>query len=175
MSKLLKLAIAAAILAIVCINPLNAAFIVKKEAKTATTASASSATTVTTTAVNAVTEKQAKKELKGYFKGTGKKGGYGGGKSKIVAALLAFFLGTLGIHSFYMGQTAKGFMQLGATILGIVLFVVGIAGYTSGTGASFPVLALIGYLLILGVSIWALVDFIRILTGGLEPEEGFDS
>jgi len=28
----------------------------------------------------------------------------GGGKSKVVAALLALFLGALGIHRFYLGQ-----------------------------------------------------------------------
>ena len=33
-------------------------------------------------------------------------------KSRIVAALLAFFLGGLGIHKFYLGQTGWGVVYL---------------------------------------------------------------
>ena len=33
-------------------------------------------------------------------------------KNKIVAALLAFFLGGFGIHKFYLGQIFKGFIYL---------------------------------------------------------------
>lgn len=33
-------------------------------------------------------------------------------KSKITAALLAFFLGGLGIHKFYLGQTGMGIVYL---------------------------------------------------------------
>lgn len=33
-------------------------------------------------------------------------------KNKNVAALLAFFLGGLGIHDFYMGRTTKGILML---------------------------------------------------------------
>lgn len=35
-----------------------------------------------------------------------------GTKSRIVAALLAFFLGTFGIHKFYLGQTGWGILYL---------------------------------------------------------------
>ena len=31
-----------------------------------------------------------------------------GGKSKMVAALLAFFLGALGVHQFYLGHGGRG-------------------------------------------------------------------
>ncbi len=34
------------------------------------------------------------------------------GKSKIVAALLAFFLGSFGIHKFYLGQVGLGIVYL---------------------------------------------------------------
>jgi TM2 domain-containing membrane protein YozV len=61
------------------------------------------------------------------------------GKSKTVAALLAFFLGGLGIHRFYLGYTWQGVVQL----------------LTAG-----------------GLGIWALIDFIRILTGDLTPKDG---
>ena len=33
-------------------------------------------------------------------------------KSKVTAALLCFFLGTLGIHRFYVGKTGTGVIQL---------------------------------------------------------------
>jgi hypothetical protein len=133
------------------------------------------ATTATTVVTNAtmsqtpVTQKEVKKELKSALKNKA-------GKSKIVAALLAFFLGTFGVHSFYMGNKKKGFIQLGLGLGGLILTIVGLASAVTNasTGSvSIPVLAVIGYIMLLGVGIWALVDFIRILTGGLAPEEGF--
>lgn len=70
-------------------------------------------------------------------------------KSKIAAALLAFFLGNLGVHNFYLGFTAKAGWQLGLTIFGwaTAIFVIG--------------LPFIG-----GVWIWSFVEFIMILAGG---------
>jgi len=68
--------------------------------------------------------------------------GYAGNKSdkqKIVAALLCWFLGGLGIHRFYLGYSAIGIIQL----------------LTFG-----------------GCGIWALVDLIMILTGGLKDSDG---
>ncbi len=62
-------------------------------------------------------------------------------KSKLVAVLLAFFLGTIGIHDFYLGYTKYG-------IIKIVL--------TCCTGV--------------GGGIWALIDFIRLLTGSLDKD-----
>lgn len=62
-------------------------------------------------------------------------------KSKLVAVLLAFFLGSIGIHDFYLGFNKNG-------IIKIVL--------TCCTG--------------IGGSIWALVDFIRLLTGSLNAD-----
>ncbi|AIT06667.1 hypothetical protein MC45_10115 [Sphingomonas taxi] len=37
-------------------------------------------------------------------------------RNKIVAAVLAFFLGTLGIHRFYLGRTGSGIVMLVMTI-----------------------------------------------------------
>lgn len=63
----------------------------------------------------------------------------GEGKSQLIALLLAFFLGGLGIHRFYLGYTWQGVVQL----------------LTAG-----------------GCGIWALIDFIRIITGDLKPKDG---
>jgi len=108
-----------------------------------------------------------------HLKKESRKGYGGGGKSKITAAILAFFLGWIGIHSFYMHQKKKGFIQLAMGVIGYVAYIAGAISATSGSG-SISVLLILGLLLLLGVSIWAFVDFIRILTGGLAPEEGFD-
>ena len=51
-------------------------------------------------------------------------------KSKVAAGILALFLGTLGIHNFYLGYTTKGIIQvvltitlIGAPISGIWAFI----------------------------------------------------
>ncbi len=94
-----------------------------------------------------------------------------GDKSKVVAALLAFFLGGFGVHDFYLGNKRNGFIKLLGTLVGIALMVIGFAGAATSTVA-VPVLAVIGYILVLGISIWAFVDFIRILTGSYQPVDG---
>ncbi len=38
-------------------------------------------------------------------------------KSKLVAALLAFFLGAFGVHHFYLGNSKKGFIYLGLCVV----------------------------------------------------------
>jgi TM2 domain-containing membrane protein YozV len=76
-------------------------------------------------------------------------------KSKTAAALLAFFLGQLGIHRFYAGKVGTGIVMLLLTIIGYatIAFVVG-----------FFVLAAVG--------IWILVDFIMILMGKFKDKNG---
>lgn len=48
------------------------------------------------------------------------------GKSKIAAALLAFFLGVLGAHKFYLGNTKTGIIYLLISITVIGLCITGI-------------------------------------------------
>lgn len=72
-------------------------------------------------------------------------------KSKVVAALLAFFVGAFGIHRFYLGETG------GVAITQLILGVCGI--FTCG-------------LTLIVSEIWALVDFIMILTGNLKSSDG---
>jgi len=44
---------------------------------------------------------------------------YSAQKSRIAAGLLALFLGTLGIHNFYLGRTGIGVLQLLLTVLSL--------------------------------------------------------
>lgn len=67
-------------------------------------------------------------------------------KSYVAAALLAFFLGGLGVHNFYLGYTTRAIWQLVLYLVGIVLSFV-----------------LVGLPIIIGVGIWAFVEFILIL------------
>lgn len=156
----------AALFVFICATAVQAAFPTAKGAKQATVV-----TPVTAPSEKAVSNQPATPSVKSVA--AAKHTNFGGGKSKTVAAVLAFFLGGLGVHSFYMGKTTKGFAQLGLYIAGIALYAAGIsATISSGTVSG---VAVVGLLLILGVGIWAFVDFVRILSGGLEPEEGWDS
>jgi TM2 domain-containing membrane protein YozV len=66
-------------------------------------------------------------------------------KSKIAAGLLGIFLGSLGVHNFYLGYTGKGVAQLLISLI------------TCGT-LSFV------------SSIWGLVEGIMILTGSIATD-----
>lgn len=70
----------------------------------------------------------------------------GAQKSWVVAVLLAFFLGTLGVHNFYLGNTSRGVVQLSLTVLGWV---------TS--------LLLIGFFFLAVVGLWVVVEFVLLL------------
>jgi TM2 domain-containing membrane protein YozV len=179
MKKLIRLSFLAIALVVATVSSTNAAFPKDKVVSTEAISTVSAVTNVTSEPT--ITKAEAKKQLK-QFKKTNN--WYAGGsKSKIVAALLAFFLGNLGIHSFYMGNKKKGFIQLGASVLGIVLLVIGVSksvtaveaiGTTAAVSSVVSPLLIIGAIILAGVSLWAFIDFIRILTGGLAPEEGFE-
>lgn len=66
-------------------------------------------------------------------------------KQKIVAFLLAFFLGGFGVHNFYLGKTGMGVAQLILTITVI------------GAVVSLP---------------WALIQSIMILVGSINDADG---
>lgn len=74
-------------------------------------------------------------------------------KSKIAAGLLALFLGSYGVHNFYLGYTGKAVTQLLLTILGIPLSFI-----------------FIGFPMIIGVNIWAFVEAIMIFAGSINKD-----
>ena len=76
-------------------------------------------------------------------------------KSKVVAALLCFFLGWAGVHRFYLGYTTIGIVQLVLTLVAFLTFIFGV-----------------GFLVLVGVEIWILVEFILILVGKLTDFKG---
>ena len=66
-------------------------------------------------------------------------------KSKLVAGLLGIFLGTFGIHNFYLGYTSRATTQLLLTVL------------------SCGILAIIS-------EVWGLIEGIQILTGTISVD-----
>lgn len=68
-----------------------------------------------------------------------------GGKSKLAGGLLGIFLGTFGVHNFYLGYTGKAVAQLLITILSF--------GMLSGVSA-----------------IWGLIEGIMILAGSINTD-----
>jgi TM2 domain-containing membrane protein YozV len=77
-------------------------------------------------------------------------------KSRLAAALLAWFLGTLGLHRLYIGKIGSG---LAILILGIVVW------------ATTWVWGL-GFIFITVVGIWVFIDFLLILFGGMKDGQG---
>ena len=72
---------------------------------------------------------------------------------KLVAGLLGIFLGTFGVHNFYLGYTGKAITQLVLTIVGYILCCV-----------------VVGVFLVIGIWIWSLVEAIMILTGKINVD-----
>lgn len=69
-------------------------------------------------------------------------------KSKVVAAILALFLGCLGAHNFYLGYTTRGIIEL-------VAFSAGVTG----------IFIVIGFVILPVLGIWVFIEFIMILVG----------
>ncbi|CAM2844628.1 NINE protein [Corynebacterium propinquum] len=67
-------------------------------------------------------------------------------KSMLAAALLAFFLGSLGVHNFYLGNTKKAVTQVVMCLLGYITAII-----------------LIGFLILGALYIWVIVEFVLIV------------
>lgn len=68
-------------------------------------------------------------------------------KSKVAAGLFGIFLGSLGVHNFYLGYTGKAVAQLLLTIIGWVIII-------------GPFVA----------SLWGLIEGIMILSGSIDKD-----
>lgn len=87
------------------------------------------------------------------------KGGSGqtGDKQKIVAGLLAIFLGHLGIHWFYLGLTKKGVINIVLTFVAAILCFMAI-----------------GIFALLGIWVYNIITAVSIFTGKQKDAEGND-
>lgn len=74
-------------------------------------------------------------------------------KSKLAAGLFGIFLGSFGVHNFYLGYTGKAVTQLVLSIVGILLSCI-----------------VVGVFILIGVGIWGLVEGIMILTGTISTD-----
>ncbi len=77
-------------------------------------------------------------------------------KSRLAASLFAWFLGQFGAHRFYAGKTGTA----------AVMLVLGILGW-----ATIWIFGL-GLVFLIPVWIWALIDFIFAVSGGMVDDQG---
>jgi TM2 domain-containing membrane protein YozV len=77
-------------------------------------------------------------------------------KSRLATTLLAWFLGTVGAHRFYVGKIGTA----------VVMLLLGIVGWATIWIFGF------GLVLLVAVGIWAFVDFIFAVTGHMRDKEG---
>ncbi|HVT13545.1 MAG TPA: NINE protein [Fimbriimonadaceae bacterium] len=73
----------------------------------------------------------------------------------LVTILLWFFLGHFGAHRFYLGHTNSAVGMLVLELVGLCTLCI-----------------LVGYLVLLAVAIWWIIDLIQMLTGNLRPIDG---
>jgi len=73
-------------------------------------------------------------------------------KSRLAAALLAWFLGTLGLHRFYIGKVGTG----------LLILILGVLGWATTWVFGF------GFIF----SIWVFIDFVVILVGSMKDSNG---
>lgn len=69
----------------------------------------------------------------------------GGTRQKSIAALLAFFLGWIGIHDFYLGYKKTGIIKIILSLTGVGAFI---------------------------TEVWSIIDMISILTGSKKDADG---
>ena len=84
-------------------------------------------------------------------------------KSRLVAALLAFFLGEFGAHRFYVEKTGSGVAQI-LLSLSFIVSIFCFAEVEEEIGFFFLLLGLVWV-------IWVIVDFIMILCGSFKDKD----
>jgi TM2 domain-containing membrane protein YozV len=96
-------------------------------------------------------------------------------RTKGIALLLAFFLGGIGAHLFYLGYYGRAIAYLAATVVGLVFLAIALVMAVAsiyGGGAGFIAIATISTIITAVVSVLALVDLVRIAIGDLKPKNG---
>jgi hypothetical protein len=96
-------------------------------------------------------------------------------RTKGIALLLAFFLGGIGAHLFYLGYYGRAIAYLAATVVGLVFLAIALVMAIAsiyGGGAGLVAMATISTLITVVVSVLALVDLVRIAIGDLKPKNG---
>lgn len=105
-------------------------------------------------------------------------GAVSGGKSKIAAGLLGIFLGSFGVHNFYLGYIKRALIQLGLVICGWIIYIGSIVSlavsdamyYSMDAPIKFMVVMIIFIVLIIGVRIWTFIEAILILCGKIKTD-----
>ena len=85
-------------------------------------------------------------------------------KSRLVALLLALFIGSFGAHNFYLGKKTLAISQLIITL--VAFFFMFIAMFTVSIFSMFVYI-----IAMLAVGIWVLVDFIFIIVGNAKDKD----
>jgi TM2 domain-containing membrane protein YozV len=94
-------------------------------------------------------------------------------KSRMVTTLLVFFLGIFGAHRFYLGKKVTAVVMLLLAIFGIVSYVFSLTLlHDSAFSIWVGIAILAGLASLLAVSIWALIDFILVVSGRMKDENG---
>jgi len=104
-------------------------------------------------------------------------------KSRLAATLLAYFVGWLGVHRFYIGKVGTGAIILALYIIGAILYGVGmIFSVMSTAGAMYSTnisewagsltVFVIGGIMMGAAGIWGFVDFIFIVIGRGKDKQG---
>jgi len=84
-------------------------------------------------------------------------------KNQLIALLLCLFVGSLGVHRYYMGRVASGVGMLLLYLAGLAFL---FTGYRWSGSYIFAAMAVIGYF------VWWLIDLISIATGKMKDGEG---
>ena len=95
-------------------------------------------------------------------------------KSKVVAGLLAFLMGVLGVHNFYLGYVKKGVIQVVGYVLAMVLYIGGIMTTEISTDGTVIMLGMLvgiaGFFIAIAIGIWVLVEAIMLLSGKINKD-----
>lgn len=101
-----------------------------------------------------------------------------GVKSKIAAGLLGIFLGSYGVHNFYLGYTKKAVVQLLAVLLAYAFNFISLFSNLSGDFmmiSDYDILSFFGtvvvvVLVLIGIRIWTFIEAILILCGKIDRD-----